>query len=191
MTALPEAYFRAEVSRFRDLSPVMRRVVLGGEGLATYESCGASDEWFRLMVPSDPSSPVTLPVRVGQQWQFANPQPAARWYTVRRWDPAAHELTVDVVIHRDGSATRWAERIEPGDQVIVSQPHGRFRGVEADWLLIIADQTGIPAACRILAELPAGQRAHAIFEAPNEAATFSPRPRPSSGSAGSTTRIRT
>ena len=174
MTALPEAYFRAEVMEVSALSPVMRRVVLGGPGLADYVSCGASDEWFRLLVPHDPAAPAPLPVRVGQQWQFESPPPAPRWYTVRRWDAARHRLTVDIVIHADGLATRWAEQVQPGHEVVISQPHGRVRGLEAEWMLILADQTGIPAASRILEELPAKVPVHAILEAPYESATFQP-----------------
>ena len=40
MTALSEAYFRAEVIRTKPLSAVMLRMVLGGEGLADFLSCG-------------------------------------------------------------------------------------------------------------------------------------------------------
>lgn len=174
MTTLPEGYWRATVLRTHQLSTVMRRIVLGGDGLADYQSSGASDEWLRIMVPEARQATVELPHRSGRHWVFADPQPSPRWYTVRRWDPDRQELTIDLVIHPHGLATRWAEQVEPGDQLMVSQPHGRFTGIEADWMLIIADQTGIPAACRILQNLPAGQQAHAVFEAPDEAATFTP-----------------
>ena len=174
MTALPEAYFRAEVVATSDLSSVMRRIVLGGEGLADYRSSGAPDEWFRMMVPTERQERVELPARQGQQLQFANPQPAPRWYSLRRWDPERREVTVDVVVHDHGLATRWAEIVRPGDQILISQPHGRGVDAEADWVLILADQTGVPAACRILESLSPSQRAHAVFEAPNEAATFTP-----------------
>jgi NADPH-dependent ferric siderophore reductase len=174
MTALPEAYFRAEVIAVRDLSAVMRRIVLGGEGLAHYRSSGAPDEWLRLMVPPERQRRVELPVKQGQQFHFADPQPAPRWYSVRRWDAERAELTVDVVVHATGVATRWAEQVEPGDQLLISQPHGRGVDPTADWVLILADQTGIPAASRILESLTERQHAHAVFEAPNEAATFTP-----------------
>lgn len=177
--ALPEAYFRAEVVRTEQVTSVLRRLVLGGDGMAGFRSSGAPDEWLRLMVPNGRQLSVDLPERLGEpprvQWRFANPQPAPRWYTVRRWDTDRHELWVDVVIHADGLATRWAESAEVGDQVIVSQPHGRLQGVQADWWLVIADQTGVPGGSRIVEELPAGQRVHAIFEAPEEAATFTPQ----------------
>ena len=174
MTALPEAYFRAEVLEVSDLSSVMRRVVLGGDGLADYRSSGAPDEWFRLMVPPQRQTQVELPTKHGQQFHFANPQPAPRWYSLRRWDADQHQLTVDVVVHAQGAATRWATAVQPGDQLLVSQPHGRGIDTEADWVLVLADQTGVPAASRILESLAPHQHAHAVFEAPNEAATFTP-----------------
>lgn len=177
MTALPEAYFRAEVIEVRSLSSVIRRVVLGGDGLGDYQSSGAPDEWLRLMVPTEPQQHVDLPTKQGQQFHFANPQPAPRWYSLRRWDAGQHLVTVDVVVHAHGAATRWAESVQVGDQLLISQPHGRGIDTEADWLLILADQTGIPAACRILESLSPLQHAHAVFEAPNEEATFTPTSR--------------
>ncbi|MDN5805337.1 MAG: siderophore-interacting protein, partial [Microlunatus sp.] len=167
-------YFHAEVSEVRSLSSVMRRIVLGGDGLADYRSSGAPDEWFRLMVPPERQQRVELPSQQGRQFHFDDPQPAPRWYSLRRWDPERHEATVDIVVHDHGVATRWAEAVQLGDQVLISQPHGRGIDTEADWVLIMADQTGIPAACRILESLLPGQRAHAVFEAPDEAATFTP-----------------
>ena len=176
--ALSEAYFRAEVVRTERLTSVVQRLILGGPGLSGFRSSGASDEWLRIMVPPERQPTVPLPEQVGTppraQWRFANPQPAPRWYTVRRWDADRHQLWIDVVVHADGLATRWAESVEVGDQVIVSQPHGRFLDIAADWYLIIADQTGVPAGTRIVEELPAGSRVHAVFEAPDEAATFTP-----------------
>lgn len=172
--ALPESYFRAEVVETRSLSSVMRRIVLGGSGLATYQSSGAPDEWLRLMVPPERQQQVELPTRRGQQFQFANPQPAPRWYSLRRWDPERHQVSVDVAVHDHGAATRWAESARSGDQVLISQPHGQGIDTHADWVLILADQTGIPAACRILESLAPRQRVHVVFEAPNEAATFTP-----------------
>ncbi len=65
--------------------------------------------------------------------------------------------------------------MRPGHQVVVSQPHGRLHELTADWIMVVADQTGVPAASRILEELPAGLFAHAVLEAPEEAATFTPQ----------------
>ena len=174
MTALPEAYFRAEVIEVTSLSSVMRRIVLGGEGLADYRSSGAPDEWLRLMVPPERQQQVELPIKQGQQFHFANPQPSPRWYSVRRWDAERRHA------HRGcrGARARGGHplgRERPARRpAAVSQPHGRGIDTDADWVLILADQTGIPAACRILENLAPHQHAHAVFEAPNEAATFTP-----------------
>ena len=168
---LPEAYFRATVIRTERLTSVMLRVVLGGDGLTEFVSSGAADEWLRIMVPPERQPKVQLPRRSGSHWEFPNPQPAPRWYSVRRWDDQRRELWIELVRHDGGLAIRWAEQSEAGDQVIISQPHGRLAGIEADWMLIIADQTGIPAATRILEELPSGQAVQALFEAPEESAT--------------------
>ena len=163
MTALPEAYFAADVIEVRDLSSVMRRIVLGGDGLADYRSSGAPDEWFRLMVPPERQQQVELPHKEGQQFHFANPQPLPRWYSLRRWDAERRRVTVDVVVHDHGVATRWAQTVQPGDQLLISQPHGRGIDAQADWVLILADQTGIPAACRILENLaPRPARARGV-----------------------------
>jgi NADPH-dependent ferric siderophore reductase len=146
--------FEARVVRTSLLTPVMRRVVLGGPGLAEFASSGHPDEWLQLFIPA---------AAVGAD----GPDPLNRWYSVRRWDAASSELTVDVVVHEHGAATRWAERAQPGDAISVSAPAGRFAPAsDTEWVLVVADQTALPAASRILEELPAGQRAYAILEAP-------------------------
>lgn len=147
--------FSAQVVRTSLLTPVMRRVVLGGPGLAEFDTSGHPDEWLQLFIPAE---------AVGR----SGPDPLNRWYSVRRWDPTVHELTVDVVVHDHGAATVWAEQARPGDAITVSAPTGRFDPqADTDWVLVVADQTALPAASRILQERPAGSRAYAILEAPD------------------------
>jgi NADPH-dependent ferric siderophore reductase len=147
--------FEAEVVSTALLTPVMRRVVLGGPGLVGFDSSGRPDEWLQLLIPAEA---VGLP----------GPDPVNRWYSVRRWDPDDRRLTVDVVVHDDGVATRWAERAQTGDPITVSAPAGRFDPPpDTSWVLVVADQTALAAASRILEELPPGIRGHAILEAPD------------------------
>lgn len=171
--SVPERYFRASVNQISTLNDVLRRVVLGGPGLKAYRSSGVADEWFRLFLPAvvegQSDEPVELPGWVEGGWQFPSPEPVSRWYTVRGWDPDAHQLTVDVVRHGHGRAAEWAELARPGDEVVISSPAGRYEPpADTEWELIVADLTGLPAASRILSELPAGRRARAILEVPNE-----------------------
>jgi NADPH-dependent ferric siderophore reductase len=147
--------FEAEVVRTSLLTPAMRRVVLGGPGLADFTSSGHPDEWLRLFVPAEG-------VGVG------GPDPSDRWYSVRRWDAEAQELTVDIVVHDHGAATRWAEQAGSGDRITISAPAGRFDPLpDTEWVLVVADQTALPAASRILEELAEPIRAYAILEAPD------------------------
>lgn len=167
---IPAQFFRAEVLRAYALTPAMRRIVLGGSGLQGYASTGHADEWIQLRLPVEGSTNVDLPSEVDGGWVFAEPEPVSRWYTVRRWDGDAGELTVDVVIHAHGVATGWAAAASVGDQIVVSTPAGRYGAApDAQWELIVADLTGLPAAGRILEELPAGRKAIAILEVPDEA----------------------
>jgi NADPH-dependent ferric siderophore reductase len=169
---VPEKYFVARVVEVGWLTPVMRRIVLGGPGLADFRSTGHADEWFRLVFPAEGASVVGQPQLVNGVGRFADPQPISRWYTVRRWDPNRGQLSVDVVIHGHGTATEWAVHVEPGAEVMISSPAGRYQpkpGVS--WQLFIADLTGLPAASRIISALPPGMSARAILEVPNEACT--------------------
>ena len=133
----------------------MRRVVLGGAGLSEFTSSGHPDEWLRLFIPA---------AAVGAP----GPDPLDRWYSVRRWDPVANELTIDVVVHDRGAATLWAEQAQPGDVISVSAPNGRFDPPpDTAWVLVVADQTALAAASRILESLSPELAAYAILEAPD------------------------
>jgi NADPH-dependent ferric siderophore reductase len=167
--SVSETYFTATVLSNRLLTPVMRRVVLGGPGLQGYRSTGLADEWFRFLFPAEPHDAVEAPTRVDGHWQFGEPEPVSRYYTVRQWDPRRRELTVDVVVHGQGVATRWASTVPVGDTVLISSPTGRYAPPQdTEWAIVVADLTGLPAAGRILAEQPPGRRVRAVLEVPNE-----------------------
>jgi NADPH-dependent ferric siderophore reductase len=131
--------YDAEVLRRTRISEHLVRLVLGGPGLAGFESTGIPDEWVGLVVPG----------------QFQS-----RYYTVRSWAEA--ELTVDVVIHDVGLVTEWASRDCVGDTVTISEPKGSFElPPGAGWLILVGDLTAVPAMARILesVELPTHVRA--------------------------------
>jgi NADPH-dependent ferric siderophore reductase len=160
-----ERYFTADVLRVTELNPIFRRVELGGPGLADYASTGIADEWFRFAFPAASRSSVPPPTMINGLAHFADPQPRQRFYTIRRFDPAGPRLTVDVLLHGAGVASDWAEDVRAGDRVMISSAGGRYGAApDAEWELIIADPTGLPAAGRILEELPAGRRAIAVLE---------------------------
>jgi NADPH-dependent ferric siderophore reductase len=101
-------------------------------------------------------------------WRFPRGTREQHWrnYTVRGLDPARAEVDVDFALHDDpGQATRWAAHAAPGDKTGFAGPRTHWdRDPDADWLLLAADDTGVPAALAILESLPAGHRAIAVLE---------------------------
>jgi NADPH-dependent ferric siderophore reductase len=86
-----------------------------------------------------------------------------RRYTSRRQDPAAGELDIDFVLHGDGPAATWAAAAAPGDVLGVasSAPLG---DAAAGWLLLVGDETALPAIGLILGAASPGTRGIALVE---------------------------
>ena len=105
-----------------------------------------------------------------------------RTYTVRDVvrDGDDVRLVVDFVVHEDaghgqGPACRWALAAEPGDVIQVIAPHrlSEYGGTEFDpvdrsHLLLIGDETAVPALARILDDLQPGLTGEVFLEVPSE-----------------------
>ena len=158
-----------DVLRVSDVTPGMRRVTLGGPGLAAhtadtgypvqaFRSDGFDDE-FKIILKHPDADVVVAPTQADGvlNWPMDNPLLVARTYTVRRWDPAAGEIDVDVVRHDSGPAGRWAQTVEPGEQVQIAGPKASSGQPEgADWILAAGDETALPAIGRWLENWPHG-----------------------------------
>ncbi|MGW3194911.1 siderophore-interacting protein [Streptomyces sp. NPDC001118] len=157
----------AQVIRTERLTPNMRRVVLGGEGLAGFAADTCTDHYVKLLFgPAGVTYPEPFDLEriraefPREQW------PVTRTYTVRAWDPEHRELTLDFVVHGDeGLAGPWAARVQPGETVRFMGPGGAYTpDPAADWHLLAGDESALPAIARSLEALPAGARAHAFVE---------------------------
>ncbi|WP_407975864.1 siderophore-interacting protein [Brucella pseudogrignonensis] len=167
-----EDYFFGEAIIVERLSPSLIRVVLKVEDGERLVPSGHPDEWVRLALKPDAQTPVTLPVKM-ENGKWGRPDGSQhcpnRPYTIRRWNPATCEITIDIVVHEDGVAASWAMNAKIGDVVGICNPEGRFwipKG--SQWLLMLTDITGIPAVGRVLEELPEGFRAIVHVEVPSE-----------------------
>ncbi|MFF3621651.1 siderophore-interacting protein [Streptomyces sp. NPDC002467] len=157
----------AAVVRTERLTPHMVRVVLGGEGLEGFGAGEFTDHYVKLLFPPQG---VTYP----EPWdlerirgEYPRDQwPRQRAYTVRRWDPERQELTLDFVVHGDeGLAGPWAERARPGEPVRFLGPGGAYAPTpEADWHLLVGDESALPAIAAAMERMPAGARVHAFVE---------------------------
>ncbi|RKN47866.1 siderophore-interacting protein [Micromonospora endolithica] len=184
VTAAPVAvqyrFFAARVVATRTVGASLIRVTLGGPELAHFAG-GGRDQSVSLFLPHPGQDEPVLPVDAGEDWFGAyramDPEVRAvmRSYTIRQQRPEAAEVDIDVVRHGDtGPATRWAGRARPGDRIVLLGPavHDNrsvcFRPPDdTDHVLLVADETALPAVGGILAWLPAGTRVRAFVEVPD------------------------
>lgn len=155
------------MTRTEQLTPHMVRLVLGGEGLDGLEADEFTDHYIKvLFAPEGVSYPEPFDMEQiradlpREQW------PTTRTYTVRGWDAAAGELTVDLVVHGDeGLAGPWAARAQVGDPVRFLGPGGGYApDPAADWHLLVGDESALPAIAASLERAPAGAVVHAFVE---------------------------
>jgi NADPH-dependent ferric siderophore reductase len=145
----------------------MIRVVLGGEGLAGFPAGEFTDHYVKVQFPPA-GAPYGAPFD-GEQVRAELPRelwPLTRTYTVRAWDAAGGELTLDFVHHGDeGIAGPWAAAAQPGDRIQFMGPGGGYAPApEADWHLLAGDEAALPAIGATLDRLPAGSRALVFAE---------------------------
>lgn len=152
------------VKRVNRITPRMVRVTLTGD-LQGFTSA-SYDDHVKLFFPAPGSIDPILPKGPpGSPEAAAGPAPIARDYTPRRYDAAANELDIEFVLHSDGPATSWAAQVQEGHKLGVGGPRGSFVVSGAfDWYVLVADEAGLPAIARRLAELPAGARAFVVAE---------------------------
>jgi NADPH-dependent ferric siderophore reductase len=152
----------AEVVRVAAVTPLMKRVSL------------AAPEFGELGV-EEPGEIITLgwPAR-GRQlvlpqrgWRFPRGTRGQHWrnFTVRHHRAGSAEIDVDFFLHGDGRACAWAAVAAPGDCVGFAGPRTHWRGDgDADWSLLVADETGLPALLAIVETLPEGHPTVALAE---------------------------
>lgn len=158
-------YRLLDVRATERITPRMVRITLGGEELCDFVSSG-TDQRIKLCLPK-PGQPT--PLGRSRAEVFALPreqQPLQRTYTVRGFDPGLLELTVDMVLHEHGGpGAMWASRVRPGEQIVTVGPSPAYQpNPEADALVLVGDETALPAIGAIVEELPAAARVRAFVE---------------------------
>ncbi|MCZ4548546.1 siderophore-interacting protein [Gordonia rubripertincta] len=161
-----QRFFYAEVVRTARISPSLVRVVFGGDGLADYASNGAADECVSLYFPGEGEDKPPSMIEKDGEWAYRDiDEPEHRNYTVRSWDAAAKEMSIDFVAHKGGIAATWALTAAPGDVIGLWGPRGWYDPPSGTaWQLLVADLTGLPGLSRAVEELPAGFPVRAIVE---------------------------
>ncbi|GIG23462.1 siderophore-interacting protein [Cellulomonas chitinilytica] len=174
VTHAPTGLVHATVARTEQVSPHMVRVTLTGDDLRRFEHRGF-DQWFRLAVPVDDHARFdNLPDRFDTRAYLRyltlpkSTRPVIRSYTVRAFRPDVPELDIDFVCHgTTGVAGPWAQAVQPGTEVAFIDQGCGWAPVPADWTLLVADESGLPAVAGILRDLPRDAVGHAIVELPD------------------------
>lgn len=170
--------YTATVLRTERITPHMVRVTFSGDDLARLPQRGY-DHWFRLFLPRSDGrtdfAAVPEGFGVGGYLRYltarSGTRPPVRNYTVRAHRPEVGELDVDFVAHGDeGIAGPWAQRAQPGERIaLIDQGRGFDPVEDADMVLLVGDESALPAVAGILRDLPREAAGLAIIEIPDPA----------------------
>lgn len=154
-----------QVLRIEQVTPRMRRIVLGGEQLRGFHSA-SPDDHVKLFFPNADGA-VVVPTITPQGPRLPEgvaPSPM-RDYTPRHHDARAGELALDFVLHGHGVASGWAANAQPGDTLAIGGPRGSFLVADDyDQYLLLGDETALPAIGRWLEEMREGTQARVFIE---------------------------
>ncbi|MET3592163.1 MULTISPECIES: siderophore-interacting protein [Mesorhizobium] len=146
------------------LSPHMQRVRFSGHDLGRFAHGGLH---VRLLLPPAGRQPVWPSMGADGMivWPSGEDALTVRVYTIRALDVADGWLDIDFVLHpgTETPAAAFAQGARAGDVIGMIGPGGG--GVpEAQNLLLVGDDTALPAIGRILEELPPAACAEALIE---------------------------
>lgn len=183
--AKPSTYrlFHVEVKARHDLSPSLARFVFGAPDVADM-ACPGPDQRIKVFFPlpgqAAPAPPEGADWHARYRAMAPTQRPPMRTYTISALRAGQAEVDVDFVLHGDsGPASSWAGRARAGDRVALlaprRQPDADAGGYE--WkpppgvrrVLVVADETALPAAAgilRTLAAMPEPPQTDCLIEVP-------------------------
>lgn len=141
------------VTQACQLTPNMRRVTLQGEDLVRLPD-NAEGAYIKLTFDSGNAE-----------------RPVMRTYTIAQHRAAQFEIDVDFMLHAgadgasSGVAAPWSLAAKPGDKMSIFGPGpATFINTDADWFLLAADMTALPALIANLALLPRSAGGYVVVE---------------------------
>lgn len=188
VASLPMILDEVEVVSAERISPSFVRIELAGPALAECGTAGPLyDQRMKIVFPNAAGNLPSFADMDDSWWATwlqipEDERGSIRTYTIRDLVGAGAEtrIVVDIVVHEadehSGPGNNWALRARPGDRVIVLAPRlgHEFGGVEwspgnATRLLVVGDETAVPAVRGVLRDLPAGAQGAAFLEVPSAA----------------------
>ncbi|HEQ1703654.1 siderophore-interacting protein [Stenotrophomonas sp. GD03701] len=161
--------FEVALKERRVLSPSLDRMVFTGADVARMKTEGP-DQRIKVFFPLPGQDVPQVPS--GEDWYPRyralpdDQRPPIRTYTIRQLRAEQGEVDVDFVLHGEtGPASRWAIHARPGDRVVLLAPDADCADSSEGWewkppagvgqVLLVADETALPAVAGILEELAA------------------------------------
>lgn len=188
VASLPMLLTELEVVRVERVTPSFVRVELGGAALAEFGTPGpVLDQRIKIIFPNAAGDLPSFAQADESWWSTWMEIPedergSMRTYTIRDvvGEGADTRLVVDIVVHEahggdplDGAGNRWALQARAGQRLVVMAPRRghEFGGIEwspgeATRLLLVGDETAVPAIRGILRDLPADATGAAFLEVP-------------------------
>ena len=181
--SLPMILTAVEVTAVELLSPSYVRVELGSPELAELPTdAPLYDQRIKLVFPDEGGRLASFE-GADESWFTTwlglpvEERGHMRTYTIREVRGSGRDtrIVVDFVLHPGdhGPGSSWAAAASAGDRVILLAPRRGmpFGGIEfapghARQLLLVGDETAVPAICSILADLPADAQGAAFLEVP-------------------------
>lgn len=163
----PPNFQMVQVIKNEALGTTFIRLTLQAEDLSRHNDAAIH---FRLLVPRKGITPEwpTMAANGTTIWPDGPGAPDMPVYTTRMIDPGANTLITDVFLHDGGHTSTWAREILAGEKTrlnvgLVGPSGGGL--IDADHLLMAADETGFPAAARLLENLPKTAKGTVLLEA--------------------------
>jgi NADPH-dependent ferric siderophore reductase len=171
--SLPVSFVR--VVAVTRVTPRMARITFGGDGLSDFAAW--PDQQVKLCFPrpgqTAPRLPEQDPDGDAMRWYQAylaipeEERPWMRGFTIRTYHPESATIDIDFVLHGDdGPATRWAMTAKPADVLGMVGPSAVYTRTPdtSGWLLLVGDESALPAIGTLIESLPEGARAMACIE---------------------------
>ncbi|WP_159948882.1 DUF2218 domain-containing protein [Rhizobium sp. 18065] len=169
-TTVPPTLREIAIVRAETVTPHMRRLTVTCDDVTSYLEGGLH---VRLLMPPKNRKPVWPSIGTDGRlcWPKGEDELGVRIYTIRAIDVPRKELLIDFVQHQvDGMAmpgADFARDAKPGDIAALMGPGGSSVPKAAD-ILLLGDETALPAIARIAAEVPVETRLRAFIEVEDE-----------------------
>ena len=148
----PPPFLLAEVVDRDWLTPRLVRVTLEGEPLTGLEVTQPASSVRVLLPDREHPNDLEIPSWDGNRFELSSGRrPVLRTLTPRHHEPGGRLVKLDVVVHGDGAAARWASNAPDGSPAALSGPaRGYPIDGEAESLVLGGDETAIAAISQIL-----------------------------------------